>query len=433
MNAPVRILYQTLAHGFYLVSAPYFLFRMARSERYRAGLSQRLGRLPSALAEIGRRRPIWIHSVSVGETRSMEPVVERLHGARPEIPIVMSTVTRTGQVLAQRLPHVAATIYLPLELDWIVGRVFRIVHPRLLVLVDTEMWPTLVSRAGRSGVPVMLANGRVSDRSWPRYRRLRWFFAPLFGGLARVLAQSETDRERLVALGAAVERTSVSGSTKYDAVPARDAELRARWRARFGLSPDEILIVAGSTFPGEEALIVSAAAGLSERVRLLVAPRHPERAEDVIETVQRAGRRPLRLSRWEGGTLGPRDVLIVDTLGQLREIYAAADLAVIGKSFRAHGGQNPIEPASQAVPTLTGPHMENFREAMAVLLEAGGVLQLSGEHELPPTLARLSAAPEECRRLGENAWAALQARRGAADRVVEEILGVLDAPSAGAP
>ncbi len=452
MNPLIRWLYQALAHAIYLFSAPYFLARMVHSERYRAGIRQRLGLLPRALAEVGRKRPAWIHAVSMGETRSIEPVVEALHRARPELPIVISTVTRTGQSLAARIPHVAATFYLPLELGWIVARVFRRLQPRLLVLVDTELWPALLDRADRRDVPVIVINGRISDRSWPRYRRVRWFTAPLLSRLSRVYAQSALDAERFIALGANAERVSVVGNTKYDAVPVPDAQLRARWRTRLGVGEEELLIVAGSTFPGEEGLILAAAKGLPERLRLVLAPRHPERADEVVEAVKRSGKRPLRLSRVPpppplpmgedsapplargGGGIGlqPDDVLIVDTFGQLREIYAAADLAVVGKSFRQQGGQNPIEPASQGVATLAGPHMENFREVMEFLSGAQGVVQLSDESQLGAALQRLCASPEERAALGRRALAALATRRGASARIVEELLPMLERRPHGA-
>lgn len=422
MTPGSRLLYQGLAHAFYLASAPYFALRMVGSERYRAGLAERLSRLPSGLRRVGARRPIWIHAVSVGETRSIEPLVEELHRARPDVPIVISTVTRTGQGLARRIPHVAATFYLPLELAWIVRRVFRIVRPRLLVLVDTELWPAVLDRAYREAVPVALLNARVSDRSWPRYRRLRGFFAPLIAGLTRILAQSQEDAARLLALGADAARLEVLGSTKYDAVPARDPRLRARWREQLGLSAEQFLIVAGSTFPGEESLILSAARNLPGHVRLVLAPRHPERAGEVAGEIERAGARPCRLSRRQGEAWPAGEVVVVDTLGQLRELYAAADLAIVGKSLLEHGGQNPIEPAGQGVAIVTGPFMENFRETMELLRDAGGVVQLDGEAELAATLARLCASREECLRLGENALAAIETRRGVSRRAARQLL-----------
>ena len=428
MNGPGYAAYQALAHAFYAAATPYFLFRMARRSKYRAGLRERLGSVPAWMRRLPER-PLWIHAVSAGETRSIEPLTAALYAARPGLPLAISTVTDTGQELARQLPHVAGAFYLPIELFWAQRPIFRALGPRALVLVETELWPALLYEALSRQIPVMLVNGRLSDRSWPRYRRMRRFFAPFLARFSLVVAQSEEERERFCSLGARPEHTAVLPCTKYDAVPPPSPEQRDAWRRRLQLGDGERLVVAGSTFPGEEALMLSAMAG--RPALLVLVPRHPERTGEAEAAVHAAGRTPRLWSKWEEQSWQGDDVLVVDRMGVLRDLYTAADVAVIGKSLLAEGGQNPIEPASQGVATLIGPHMQNFREATELLLSAGGALQISGPDELASALGGLLESPEARREIGERGLAALAARRGASRKIAERMLEVLDGAAHG--
>jgi 3-deoxy-D-manno-octulosonic-acid transferase len=428
VNLSIRIVYQCLAHVYFIVSFPWYCWRMLSRRKYRAGLWQRLGGLPGRLKDMGKQRPIWIHSVSVGETRSIEPLIRELKALYPSLPIVISTVTDTGQKVAREIEGIDCAFYLPLDLFWCVRRAYSIIRPRALILVDTEIWPQMLQEASRRSVPVFVVNARISDRSWPRYRFFSWFFAPLLCRLTRVFAQTELDRDRLMELGVNSDRLGELGSSKYDAVAGFDPEMSRRWRERLGLGEAQFLIVAGSTFAGEEELCLAACASLPANRRLVLVPRHPERAPEVVKMLSKEGINPRLLSNMDDTPLASGDVLVVDEVGHLRDMYAAADLAIVGKSFCSHGGQNPIEPASQGVPTLFGPYMENQRLPVSLLLKEKGALQLKNPDALPEAVRRLYENEAVREQLGRNAQKAIDSQRGLSRRLAKEIMTLCPMP-----
>src|ERR1700733_148181 len=340
-----------------IVGAPYWLFRMITSGKYREGLGERLGFVPKRLLSASKNQPvIWVHAVSVGELLAAARMIEDLRKRLPGWRIVVSTTTRTGQALARQRFGAENVFYFPLDFAFAVRAYLRALKPRLLVLMETEFWPRLLVECRRAQIPVAVVNARISDRSWPRYLRLRFLWKHLLGSLALVLAQSETDVERLQAIGATNVR--YGGNLKYDIRAAEPAVVTLALKKQIVLGTK--VLVCGSTLEVEEELLLGAAP--TDAVMIL-APRHPERFETVARLLERSGRKWVRRSQWMDAptTLASGTVFLLDSIGELASVYSLADVAFVGGSLVAAGGHNPLEPAQFRVPIVMGPHYENFR------------------------------------------------------------------------
>lgn len=366
----------------------------------------------------------WIHAVSVGEALAAAPLVEALRRAYPELPLVVTTVTETGaRVVRERFAGVAAHRFFPLDFPGAARRVVRALDPLFLVCMETEIWPNILRAAAGRGVPVMLANGRLSDRSFPGYRRLRRFLRPVLAYVRVFAMRSEEDARRIIALGAPPERVFVTGNLKHEPMPDA-AGMADLWRRLLGLAAQQPLWIAGSTHDGEEAAVLDA----HQRVRaehpdlvLAIAPRRPERVPDVVRLIEARGWKVARRSELPRG--GPRaDVIVVDTVGELAQMYTVADVVFVGGSLVPHGGHNMLEAALRSRPTLYGPHTANFREAAALLVEAGAAAVVRDGAELGDALGRLLADPERRARWGTAGYEAVAARHGA----LRETLGLID-------
>jgi 3-deoxy-D-manno-octulosonic-acid transferase len=351
------------------------------------------------------------------------------------LPLVVTTVTETGaQVVRERLGALAEHRYFPLDLPGAVDRVAASIDPAFLVCMETELWPNLVRRLHHRGVPVMIANGRLSDRSFRRYALVRAFLKSTLEQIRVFAMQSEEDARRILALGAPAERVVVTGNMKHDAA-AVDGRAAGRWRQRLGLAPERPLWIAGSTHPGEEEAILEAHAMARETcpgLALVVAPRHPGRAAEVAALTAR--RWPVVLRSALASAREPDAVVILDTVGELAELYAAADVVFVGGSLVPRGGHNVIEPARLAKPVLFGPHTENFREASALLADGGGGLIVAGAAELGARLVALLADEGERTRMGQAARRAIASRQGAVRTtlgLVGSLLGATAVSGAG--
>jgi 3-deoxy-D-manno-octulosonic-acid transferase len=326
----------------------------------------------------------------------------------------MTTVTETGaRVVAERYRGVDHRFF-PLDLPGAVRRAVDGINPAFLVCMETELWPNVLRTLARRGVPVMIANGRVSDRSYPRYRAIRTLLRSVLGDIRVFAMQSSEDARRIMTLGAAPERVFVTGNLKYETQPD-PSERAEEWRQRLGLADATRLWIAGSTHRGEEELVLDAHARLRARVPaagLLIAPRHPERAAEVVEMVRLRGLPVVRrseLPRHDG--IGA--VIVVDTVGELASIYSTAEVVFVGGSLVPHGGHNVLEPAIRGKPVLFGPHTGNFRESVAILADGGGGLVVRDPTELAATLTRLFTDGEARAVLGAAAQAAAMSRSGA--------------------
>src|SRR3984957_9759393 len=420
-----------------IVGAPWWLWRMAFTRRYREGLIERLGRVPSRLVADGSSdldRPlIWLHAVSVGEVLAVTGLVKALESALPGYSIVISPTTRTGQALARERFASNHVFYCPLDLPWAVSAYLNALQPRLLILAETEFWPNLLHGCFQREIPVAVVNARISNRSWPRYKRLRLFWRPLLARLSRVLAQSQTDADRLLVLGCLPDCVSVAGNLKFDVRAAQESDANRYLRS---VSADLRFIVAGSTLEGEESeLIESWPRLLAEdpRLVLVLAPRHPERFSTVGAMLQKSGALWNKRSGWPSEAsaaqraprmLRPGAIVLLDTIGELASVYSLASVAFVGGSLIPAGGHNPLEPAQFAVPIVMGPHYANFA-AIVDSLRSHDALRISAKDDLASTLIELLGNRTAAKAIGMRAKEVFDSEAGATDRCVKALVDLI--------
>lgn len=424
--------YQVLGWLGLMLGWPLILARAIRDPRYRVGWAERFGRWGGATGE----RPLWVHAASVGEVRAAQPLLAALRGRGA--PLLVSTTSPSGRAAAASSTQGGEEAHLlPLDLAPFVRRVIRSHRPRALVIVETELWPSLLAEARGADLPILLVNARISDRSFPRYQRMRRWLRPLLESFFQIQAQSAADADRFLALGAPAERVVAGGNLKFDvAAPSPvDAEVAALRRARAG---GWRVVIAGSTHSGEEEAVLRALAQIEEggvRAALVLAPRHLERLEEAEAAIRAAGRaarrwsslgQPLEpdiLSAFERG-----DVILVDRYGLLGRLYGAAEVSFVGGTLVPVGGHNLLEPLRWGIPVVFGPHTANAREVRDEVLrrelgaeaaDAGGLAEAWGHYLSSPAVA--SAVRAGAERL-------FQENRGAVERAVAalEILGALD-------
>ena len=405
-----------------VLGSPWWLWRMATTHKYRAGLAQRLGRVPAPLRQ-DRRPVLWLHAVSVGEVLAVSRLVAELTTAFPQFRLLISTTTRTGQELARQRFGAERVFYCPLDLLWAVRAYLRALQPTMLILAETEFWPNLLRGCFRRQIPIVVVNARISDRSWPRYRRLRALWRPLLRPLRLALTQSETDADRLRALGCTPDRVAVSGNLKFDVRAAQESEATRLLRTSAGSLR---FVVAGSTLEGEEAALLEAWPQLlaaDPNLVLVLAPRHPERFGAVAALLHRSG---LPWSRRSSGIerLAPGSVVLLDTIGELASVYSLAAVAFVGGSVVPAGGHNPLEPAQFAVPIVMGPHTANFRAITDDLIAHDAVRIATREQLANALLALLRDTPSSAV-MGARARQVFEAQAGATARTLHAIAAIL--------
>jgi 3-deoxy-D-manno-octulosonic-acid transferase len=408
-----------------IASAPWWLWRVWTTEKYRDGLKERLGWVPGRLRRVIQdgKPVIWLHAVSVGEVLAVSRLVEEMEAGMPGHRLLVSTTTRTGQALARERFGTERVFYCPLDLPWAVRRYLKALRPALLVLAETEFWPNLLNGCFRRGIPVAVVNARISDRSWPRYKMLRWLWRPILGRLSRLLAQSELDADRLRALGCRADRVTISGNLKFDVRVPKEAEATRVLRS-FGAGMR--FVVAGSTLDGEEMALLEAWAKLREshpKLVMVMAPRHPERFGAVAALLAESGIAWVRRSGGIGA-LKPGQVVLLDTIGELASVYSLASVAFVGGSIAEAGGHNPLEPAQFGVPIVMGPHYVNFR-AITDDLRAHDAVRIAGREGLAAVLVDLLTHPDEARAMGDRARKVFEERAGATGKSVKAIQDVL--------
>ena len=393
-----------------------------------ASLGERFGFVaPDLATRLQGREVIWVHAVSVGETIAVRPLLRGLRERYPERAIVVSNVTETGRGVAATLPEVELCLYFPLDYSFAARRLLGLVRPSLIIMMETEIWPNFLREAAVMGIPVAMANGRISDRSFGRYLRLSWFFRPVLANFAALCMQSAEDRRRIAAIGAPAERIHVTGNLKFDIRPrALSPEQRGEQRRQYALGSRLRVVTAGSTHPGEEEQVVAAYREVLAREAdafLVLVPRHPERAGEVGALLAREGIGFTLRSRLaeRNEELSAGEVLLVDTVGELLSFYAVSDLVFVGGSLVPTGGHNVLEPAACGVPVVFGPHMNNFREIAAIVLAAGAGVQVAGGSELAELLTALLGDPERSRRLGEAGLQLIATNSGATERHLDVI------------
>jgi 3-deoxy-D-manno-octulosonic-acid transferase len=363
----------------------------------------------------------WVHAVSVGEAIAAAPLVAGLRRLHADLPLVMTTVTATGaRVVRERYAGQVTHRFFPVDLPGAVRRAVTAIDPAFLVSMETELWPNLFRHLASRGVPVMIANGRLSDRSYPRYRLARPFMRTVLDGVTVFAMQSDEDARRIISLGARPERVFVTGNLKHEPLADRAGAVEL-WRHLFGLRVGQPVWIAGSTHRGEEEIVLDAHRAVSEKrpdVVLVLAPRHPERTPDIMRLLATRAWPAVRRTQLERP---PADgtVIVLDTVGELAELYALADVVFVGGSLVDAGGHNMLEPAFRGKPVLFGPHTENFREPAGLLLEHGGAIRVADAEAISTELLRLFADPETRARTGRAAYEAAAARQGAVSETLD--------------
>src|ERR1700761_5909360 len=410
-----------------LLGLPYYLLAMATHGKYREGLSERLGWVPDRLREGDTRKTIWVHAVSVGEVLAASRLVNELSACAPQYRVLLSTTTRTGQRLARERTGATHAFYFPLDFPWIVRRYLRVLDPVLLVLVETELWPNLLTACRQANIPVAVVNGRISDRSLPRYMRLRKLWTKILSGVSIVLAQSQEDVKRLKAIGAPAGRVSFAGNLKFDVRSAEPAPITTTLREK--LPAGTRVLVCGSTLEGEEEILLDAFQRLLKTIPdcvMILAPRHPERFGRVAQLLKNRNQQSVRRSNWmkRPAKIKPGTVILLDSIGELASVYALASVAFVGGSLVPAGGHNPLEPAQFAVPVVMGNHYANFRAIIDTLLQAEAVKLVTAE-TLVPMLENLLTDREAADALGVRALEVFHHESGATGRAVTALLGLL--------
>lgn len=395
----------------------------------RLAVEQRLGRLPPRAAQLVR--PLWIHAASVGEVLSIEPLIKELRRHRPDLPIVLSTTSLTGRATAERL-GADAVMLLPLDIEWIMRRCVRTLRPRLLVLIETEIWPGLIREVVRNGAPVALVSGRISAPALRRYRQIAGFLRRVLGQVALFAMQTEDDAERIRAIGAPADRVVVLGSLKFArdtaAGPPRPSGTRRQ------LPTDRPVFVAASTQPGEEAMILDACVDLwrtRPEALLVLAPRRPERFDEVAQLLDQRRIAYARRSTQATPIRPEQQVLLLDTLGELADAFPAALAAYVGGTMAKVGGHNVLEPAVFAKPVAFGPDTRNVAAAAEALVAAGGATRIDGAAQLAASWRTLLENPERARAMGLAARGVVERQSAVAAQTAEALLPLLGEEDAG--
>lgn len=414
------------------VILPYHVYRSVSRNRPVA-LGPRFGLLSEEeLNVLGGRRPVWVHAVSVGETIAVKPLLAALKKEYPDTPVILSNMTETGRSVAAGIHSVDLPLYFPFDYTFAVKPMLEKINPRLVVVVETELWPNFFRAARTLGIPVMVVNGRISDRSYGRYLKFSSFFKGVLADVSACCMQSEEDARRIINVGAPKDRVMVTRNLKFD-IPSGpiDQETLRITREKYRAPENLMVFTAGSTHQGEEELVLSAYKGLLAkgfRMMLVLVPRHPERATQVAGMIADHGLSCRLRSALSGDEelFSPGEVLLVDTVGELLSIYAMSEVVFVGGSLVPVGGHNLLEPASVGKPALFGPHMGNFREIAALTASYGAARQVSGGEDLAAALHELMADEGLRTAMGENGLRLVMEQGGATVLnmgVIKKLLG----------
>ena len=428
------LLYNILILMVAVIGLPFFTFRFVRERRFRERLRQNFGFFsPETLSKVEGRSPIWIQAASVGEVVAASSIIKEFKRQLPEVPVLISSGTISGYDMACRiLPEADAIIFYPPDLPWMPDRIVKRVKPCAYVPVETELWPNFIRAARKRGIPVIMVNGRIGERSLEHYRLMRRMFTKMLDTVVLFCMQSTIDAQYVIQLGADPHKVLVTGNTKYDQNYSQVSEPdRLMFRAELGFGGKGPLIVAGSTHHGEETILLEvmrAVRGQFPELRLLLAPRDIPRSEKIVEMARRQGfsaELRSRLAVSPESATSANTVIVLDTIGELGRFYSLADLVFVGGSLVSHGGHNILEPAAHGKPIIVGPHMFNFRDTYALFSGRGACAIALDGHELAQKTGELLSDPDISGRMGREAAAIVAENRGAAVRTVEKLKQVL--------
>jgi len=367
------------------------------------------------------KKCIWIHAVSVGEVLAVADLIEKLRNGLPQYTVVCSTVTKTGnQIALEKLGNTCLIIYAPLDFSWIVQKFISIINPKIYISTETEIWPNLYIMLHKNGVPIIQINGRISDNAFNGYKRVRFLTKRVLACVNLFYMQSSHDAERIKQLGAHQERVHVSGNLKFD----NTHENIAMRKEELGFYGNEDVFIAGSTHPGEEDILIDVYKKLEKEfadLRLVIAPRHIERTNEVVHLIEKKGYKAVRFSQIDKGNGVDKGIIVLDAFGHLRALYGLAKIVFIGKTLTIGGGQNMIEPAFFGKPTIVGPLTQNFKSVMNVLLNAQALVQVNNAEELLVEIRNLLANPDRAERMGAAAKQTVLHYQGATEKTVQAI------------
>lgn len=426
------LVYSLLTLVVFVAVSPYFVYQAVRYKKYIGSLRERMGFLPISF-NIDGDESIWIHAVSVGEALTARALASDLKARYPRLRLFLSTTTIAGQQVARRsLSMVDGVFYFPFDFALTSARTLNLVKPRLFIMMETEIWPNLLRLCHKRGVKTAVINGRISSRSYPRYRLVKRFFTRVLADVDRFCMQSDESARRLVDLGAEASRITVTGSLKFDSLELPSAVSHGKPRERvlrfFRLSPNRTVVVAGSTMKSEEAAVLRAFSrikALMPSALCVLAPRAPERFGEVERLADAAGFVTVRRSELPIDTEPRADVIVLDSIGELAQLYQLATAVFVGGSLVDHGGHNILEPAIFGKPIVFGPHMQNFKEIADAFLANDAALQVASERDLEDVLLTLVSDPVRRARLGAAARALVEANRGAKIKTLDVIAELL--------
>lgn len=429
----MRTFYNILFIVFFTLAAPYYFWRLRRRPTdWTTGFGQRFALYDPAIKQaLTNRQVIWLHAVSVGEVGLCTQLINALEPRVPNAKIVVSCTTTTGMAeYRRRLPTRITKVYYPVDRRKFVRRALATINPEAIILLEAEIWPNFLWRANDLNIPVFLANARLSERSYPRYKMFRTLFRPIFASLAGVSCENESEVRKMCDVGCRPEAVQAVGNLKFDAAGLsenRSLDVRGLLR-QLGVAEDALILVAGSTHDGEELVLVDIAARLRKKfpnLFLILVPRHFERCGDLVQKLKARGVKfLLRNSIYANTQLAPGelDCLVVNTTGELKFFYEPASVVFVGKSLTAVGGQNPIEPAALGKPVVFGPNMQNFKDITRIFINQDAAVQVKDAAGLERALGELLGNPARCAELGGRAKAAVAENLGAIERTVEMIL-----------
>ena len=421
-------IYNILLFSITFLALPFILFAMLSTKKYRSGLSQKVGFVPDSIfSKLSGERPVWIHAVSVGEVMTTIPLIRKLKKKYPDQKIVLSTVTVTGNYTATlNAKEADAVIYFPFDYPFIVKRVIRTINPKLFITLETELWPNFLRALKRNHIPSVVISGRISKNSYPRYRWTRFFFSKVLANIDAFYMQTDIDARRIIDIGAPRDRVVTVGNLKFDqSLPIVTAEEKSEFYKMLYVNEEQKIFIAGSTHRGEEDSILDIFQTLKKShpdLILILAPRHPERFNEVAQLITRYGLRDIKRTALKGQTqTNPYDVMLLDTIGELSKLYSIGTIIFVGGSLVPIGGHNVLEPAVHKKAVLFGPHMDNFLEISSHLMKNGGGLQVHTREELLTHAQKLLSDDTLRTDLGEKAFEIISPNQGAIEKAMEII------------
>lgn len=420
------VIYGFLIYLFFLISSPYFIYKLLTTKKYRAGIKERLGFLDRRFKEIkpGKRR-IWIHAVSVGEVIAASLLIKRIRELWPNETLILTTVTETGNNTAKaRINEADIITFFPLDIGWSVRRFRNSLNPDICIIMETEIWPNFLKIISENKMPLLIVNGRLSEKSYRGYKVGKIFFKKALKNISAFSMQTDSDAERIMLLGADKEKICVTGNLKFDQVFKAGSQMNQDIAIELKLPAGCKILVLGSTHNGEEEILISVYKKLKTKFHdlfMIIAPRHPERFSEVEDLLIKSSIKFCRRTKIKEETILGKEAILLDTIGELSKIYSIATIVFMGGSLVPVGGHNILEPAVFKKPVLFGRYMHNFRDIAELFVNSGGGIQISEPSEIEKKISDLLSNPYKQKEIGRNAYSLFEKNLGATERNIEII------------